>query len=76
MPDEVERCYRVSRQEQKLGEEGFRVHNCLGSYIHLHFGSNGEIARGLAERFPTRFKSPRDALTRVGELSEKYSRRG
>jgi hypothetical protein len=38
--------------------------------------NNGDIARGLAERFPTRFKSPRDALTRVGELSEKYSRRG
>ena len=44
MPEEVERCYRVSRQGAVLGTEGFRVRNCLSSYIHLHFGSNREIA--------------------------------
>ncbi len=44
MPEEVERCYRVSRQGETLGTEGFRVRNCLASYIHLHFGSNREIA--------------------------------
>ena len=33
------------------------------------------IAQGLAERFPLRFSSWQDALTRVGELSVKYSRR-
>lgn len=38
--------------------------------------SLGEIAGELAERYPARFRSARDALTRVGELSEKYSRRG
>ncbi|MBI5483529.1 MAG: cobyrinate a,c-diamide synthase [Deltaproteobacteria bacterium] len=44
MPDEIERCYRVSRQGDSLGLEGYRVRNCLASYIHLHFGSNPEIA--------------------------------
>ena len=37
--------------------------------------SLGEIAQELAQRFPARFRSPREALTRAGELSEKYSRR-
>jgi len=44
MPDNVERCYSVSRQGTELGLEGYRVRNCLASYIHLHFGSNREIA--------------------------------
>ncbi|MDD2897827.1 MAG: cobyrinate a,c-diamide synthase [Desulfuromonadaceae bacterium] len=44
MPEEVERCYRVSRQGAVLGMEGFRVRNCLASYLHLHFGSNPHIA--------------------------------
>lgn len=44
MPEEVERCYRVSRQGVALGAEGFRMRSCLASYIHLHFGSNREIA--------------------------------
>jgi cobyrinic acid a,c-diamide synthase len=44
MPEEIERCYQVSRQEVILGAEGFRIQNCLASYIHLHFGSNREIA--------------------------------
>ncbi len=37
--------------------------------------SLGEIARELAERFPGSFRTVREALTRAGELSEKYSRR-
>ena len=37
--------------------------------------SLGEIARELAERFPESFRTAREALTRAGELSEKYSRR-
>ena len=44
MPEEVERCYRVSRQGVTVGAEGFRIRNCLASYIHLHFGSNPDIA--------------------------------
>jgi type I protein arginine methyltransferase len=37
--------------------------------------SLGDIAQELTERFPNRFRSKRDALTRASELSEKYSRR-
>ncbi|MFA7402419.1 MAG: cobyrinate a,c-diamide synthase [Pelobacteraceae bacterium] len=44
MPAEVERCYQVSRQGVTLGTEGYRIRNCLASYIHLHFGSNRDIA--------------------------------
>jgi cobyrinic acid a,c-diamide synthase len=47
MPDGIERCYRVSRQDAELGYEGYRVRNCLASYIHLHFGSNRDIAPAL-----------------------------
>jgi len=48
MPDHVERCYRVSRQGRDLGREGYRYRNCLASYIHLHFGSNGALAPAFA----------------------------
>jgi len=44
MPEEVECSYKVSRQGVVLAGEGYRIRNCLGSYIHLHFGSNLEIA--------------------------------
>jgi type I protein arginine methyltransferase len=37
--------------------------------------SLGDIARRVANDFPDRFKSWQDALTRVGELSLKYSNR-
>lgn len=49
MPDEVERCYRISRQGAELGLEGYRVRNCLASYMHLHFGSNHAIAPAFVE---------------------------
>lgn len=45
MPENIELCYRVSRQGVVLAAEGFKVRNCLASYIHLHFGSDSEIAR-------------------------------
>jgi hypothetical protein len=35
--------------------------------------SLGDIAHRVANDFPGRFKSWQDALTRVGELSLKYS---
>jgi cobyrinic acid a,c-diamide synthase len=44
MPESVERCYEVNRSGLVVAEEGYRVNNCLGSYIHLHFGSNPELA--------------------------------
>jgi cobyrinic acid a,c-diamide synthase len=49
MPDGIERCYRVSRQGAELGMEGYRIRNCLASYIHLHFGSNREIASAFVD---------------------------
>ncbi|HIJ87000.1 MAG TPA: cobyrinate a,c-diamide synthase [Desulfuromonadales bacterium] len=49
MPEEIERCYEVSRRGIVLGREGFRIRNCLASYIHLHFGSNPEIAVRFVE---------------------------
>ena len=36
--------------------------------------SQGDIARRVAERFPARFARWQDALTRVGELSQEYSK--
>ena len=47
MPQEVRRCYEVSRRGEVLGMEGFQIRNCLASYIHLHFGSNPEIAEAI-----------------------------
>jgi cobyrinic acid a,c-diamide synthase len=44
MPASVERAYRVRRGSNDLGTEGYRIGNCLASYIHLHFGSCPEIA--------------------------------
>ncbi len=37
--------------------------------------SSETLARGLAEAFPGRYRDWRDALTRVGELAQRYSRR-
>jgi cobyrinic acid a,c-diamide synthase len=47
MPAEIERVYRVCRGSVELGSEGYRVNNCLASYIHLHFGSCPEIGRNF-----------------------------
>lgn len=50
MPDEVERLYRVRKRGADLGMEGYRYRNCLGSYIHLHFGSCPELAAAFVEK--------------------------
>ena len=44
MSTEIDCCYQVSRQGVVLENEGYRIRNCFASYIHLHFGSNREIA--------------------------------
>ncbi|HXV19959.1 MAG TPA: cobyrinate a,c-diamide synthase [Desulfuromonadales bacterium] len=50
MPVEVARCYRLFRPGgEDLGPEGYRVHNVLGSYVHLHFGSNPGLAAAFVE---------------------------
>jgi cobyrinic acid a,c-diamide synthase len=43
-----ETCYRISaRDGGGARAEGYRSRRCLGSYVHLHFGSNPEAARLL-----------------------------
>jgi len=44
LPAAVERIYKVRKSGIDLGVEGYRYKNCLASYIHLHFGSNPELA--------------------------------
>ncbi|PLX83742.1 MAG: cobyrinic acid a,c-diamide synthase [Desulfuromonas sp.] len=45
MPEAVERAYRMSRRGgEDLGPEGYHLRNVLGSYVHLHFGSNPQVA--------------------------------
>jgi cobyrinic acid a,c-diamide synthase len=44
--ERVELAYRVSSASgEDLGLEGYRVNNVLGSYTHIHFGSNPDIAK-------------------------------
>ncbi len=47
MPADIRRDYTVTRQGVTLGSEGYRVRNCLASYIHLHFGSNRRFPRNF-----------------------------
>lgn len=49
MPPQIERLYQVSKGQSDLGTEGYRYKNCLASYIHLHFGSNPELAAAFVE---------------------------
>jgi cobyrinic acid a,c-diamide synthase len=44
VPVEVERLYRVRKSGAVLGMEGYRMNNCLASYVHLHFGSSPVLA--------------------------------
>ncbi|SNB46988.1 cobyrinate a,c-diamide synthase [Geobacter sp. DSM 9736] len=57
MPPEVGQAYRVSRRGEDMGSEGYLRHNCLASYVHLHFGSNPAMAAAFVEscrKFPRR----------------------
>ena len=48
--DAVETVYETTpRSGQEMTTEGFRIHNTLGSYIHLHFGSNPAMACHFVE---------------------------
>ena len=48
--DRLNTDYRVcARKGIDETEEGYRVKNTLGSYIHLHFGSSKEAARHFVE---------------------------
>jgi cobyrinic acid a,c-diamide synthase len=44
-PKTCRRIYEITgRKGQVPAEEGYRVHNSLASYVHLHFGSHPKIA--------------------------------
>ncbi len=48
MPPQVRRDYRLARRDGvDLGAEGYRVGNVLGSYVHLHFASNPQLAENF-----------------------------
>lgn len=49
MPPEIERIYAVRKGKTDLEPEGYRINNCLASYVHLHFGSCPEMATGFVE---------------------------
>ncbi len=42
----IKKAYKVTSQAGSF-EEGFAYKNCLGSYIHLHLGSNPSLAKAL-----------------------------
>jgi cobyrinic acid a,c-diamide synthase len=47
-PDGVPRLYRLTPRRGGTGvSEGYSEKNVLASYVHLHFGSNPEVARHL-----------------------------
>ncbi|OGR31170.1 MAG: cobyrinic acid a,c-diamide synthase [Desulfobacca sp. RBG_16_60_12] len=49
-PDGVPRLYRLTpRRGGAAVNEGYGEHHVLASYVHLHFGSNPEVARHLVE---------------------------
>jgi len=48
--EHLSHCYRLGRRDgEELGMEGYRYKNVLGSYIHLHFGSNPQLAANFVE---------------------------
>ncbi len=48
MPESIVRSYRLSRKGGvDLGAEGFSYKNVLASYVHLHFGSNPQLAENF-----------------------------
>lgn len=49
VPDSVPRAYRVRRRRGGERPEGYLVGNALLSYVHLHFGSNLDVARSFVD---------------------------
>lgn len=65
MPAQVARDYRLSRRGGvDLGREGYRLGNVLGSYVHLHFGSNPRLA-GNFVRFCEKVKGEHQDLKSI-----------
>lgn len=66
LPPSVERLYRVRKGQSDLGTEGYHYKNCLASYIHLHFGSNPNLAPTFVENC-RRFKESQGARRKTQE---------
>lgn len=51
MPLQIGRSYRITKrkEDRTTKMEGYFYKNVLGSYIHLHFGSNLDFAKRLVE---------------------------
>jgi cobyrinic acid a,c-diamide synthase len=48
--ESVGRVYRIAdRDGQQAQLEGYTVHNTLGSYVHLHFGSHPQAAENFVQ---------------------------
>ncbi|HCC68582.1 MAG TPA: cobyrinate a,c-diamide synthase, partial [Nitrospiraceae bacterium] len=44
----IRRCYSVlNNSRHHLADEGYRFKNTLASYVHIHFGSNPDIANNF-----------------------------
>jgi cobyrinic acid a,c-diamide synthase len=43
----IDAVYVLNGPNRKKITEGYRYKNCLGSYVHLHFGSNPAFAQGF-----------------------------
>lgn len=50
LQEEIPRCYQLGRRDgERLGIEGYRYKNVLGSYVHLHFGSHPPLAENFVQ---------------------------
>ncbi len=48
--DDIEKTYNATAgRKGKTREEGYLINNTLGSYIHLHFGSNPTVAKAFVQ---------------------------
>lgn len=52
MPEDIERVYKVLDKNEGVSDhiEGYLSKNCLASYIHLHFGSNSNVASHIVRQ--------------------------
>jgi protein arginine N-methyltransferase 1 len=64
-------CKRSASYQPKLTQEGQIDAEILNLMDGTH--SNQEIAKSMTERFPAKFSSAKDVLTRISSLAEKYS---